>query len=97
VKHLADQEQLPPEAGAYLRAMITQRTRLDLDDIAHAQGHDGVTSEDILRRAGHEARDAARRAVVRLRDDDTIGDEAMRRVISDLDLEDLRSDEAFRV
>jgi len=90
---LTDRERLPREISAYLRTMIEQRTRLDLDDIEHAEGHDGQTAEDILRDAGQQVRDAARAAVVRLRDDDVIGDEALRRVISDLDLEDLRSAE----
>jgi CPA1 family monovalent cation:H+ antiporter len=91
---LVDREQLPADVEAFLRTMIKQRTRLDLDDIDHATGHDGRTSADVLRRATQEVLDASRAAVVRLRDEDVIGDEAMRRVMSDLDLDDLRMAEA---
>jgi Na+/H+ antiporter len=91
---LVDRERLPADVEAYLRAMIKQRTRLDLDDIDHATGHDGLTSADVLRRATQEVLDASRMAVVRLRDEEVIGDEAMRRVMSDLDLDELRMGEA---
>jgi CPA1 family monovalent cation:H+ antiporter len=97
VQKLVDRGQLPADAADYLRNVIKQRTKLDLDDIDHSGGHDGLTSEDIVRRAAHDVREASRRAVVRMRDDNVIGDEAMRRVLSDLDLEDLRSDESFTV
>jgi hypothetical protein len=88
---IAAREQLPPGAVAYMRAALRLRTRLDLDDIDHVRGHDGRTAEDDLRRAEQEVRDAARRAVVDLRDRNTIGDEAMRRVQLDLDLDEVRS------
>jgi Na+/H+ antiporter len=88
---LAEHEKLPRGAITYLRAGINLRTRLDLDEIDHADGHDGLTSEDVLRRAEQELRDAARQAVVRLRDDNVIGQEALRRVQSDLDLDEIRS------
>lgn len=97
VQTLVDRGELSGDAEAYLRMIIKQRTKLDIDDIVHSQGHDGRTSEDALRRAAHEVRDASREAVVRLRDDDVIGDEAMRRVVNDLDLEELRYDESFTV
>jgi hypothetical protein len=67
------------------------RTRLDLDEIDHAGGHDGRTTEDVLRQAEQELRDAAREAVVRLRDANVIGQEALRRVQNDLDLDEIRS------
>jgi hypothetical protein len=92
-----DRGQLPVDAADYLRNVTKQRTKLDIDDIDHSRGHDGLTSEDIVRRAAHDVREASRRAVVRMRDDNVIGDEAMRRVLSDLDLEDLRSDESLSV
>ncbi|MDB4892069.1 MAG: Na+/H+ antiporter [Gemmatimonadetes bacterium] len=97
LQKLVERGELPADAADYLRTVTRQRTKLDLDDIDHSQGHDGLTSEDIVRRAAHDVRDASRRAVVRLRDSNIIGDEAMRRVLSDLDLEDLRSDESFSV
>jgi CPA1 family monovalent cation:H+ antiporter len=97
LQKLVDRGQLATDSADYLRNVIKQRTKLDLDDIDHSGGHDGLTSEDIVRRAAHDVREASRRAVVRMRDDNVIGDEAMRRVLSDLDLEDLRSDESLAV
>jgi Na+/H+ antiporter len=94
IAELAERERLPNEIRVYLEESVRQHTRLDLDDIDHARGHDGRTRADVVRRAGQEARDAAREAVLRLRDDEVIGDAAMNRVVADLDLEDLRSAEA---
>jgi CPA1 family monovalent cation:H+ antiporter len=91
LEELAARHQLPRGAVAYLRAAITLRTRLDLDEIDHAGGHDGRTTEDVLRQAEQELRDAAREAVVRLRDANVIGQEALRRVQNDLDLDEIRS------
>ena len=91
LEELAEQEQLPADALAYLREHIGLRTRLDLDDIDHAAGHDGQTTEDVVRRVEHALRQAARRAVVGLRDDNVIGQEALRRVQYDLDLAEIRS------
>jgi hypothetical protein len=88
---LAEHEGLPANAVAYLREDIKLRTRLDLDDIDHTRGHDGQTTEDVVRRVKQEMRQAARRAVVGLRDDNVIGQEALRRVQYDLDLDELRS------
>jgi CPA1 family monovalent cation:H+ antiporter len=77
-----------------VRRLIAHRARLDADEILHAAGgHDGSTTADRVRRAEREARDAARRAIVRLRDDGEIGDEALRRVERDLDFDDVRSDD----
>jgi NhaP-type Na+/H+ or K+/H+ antiporter len=90
LEELAGRERLPRGAVAYLRAQIALRTRLDLDEIEHVDGHDGLTSEDVMRRVEQEVRDAARAAVVRLRDDDVIGQEALRRVQNDLDLDEVR-------
>jgi hypothetical protein len=44
-----------------------------------------------VRRVEQEVRDAARHAVVRLRDSNVIGQEALRRVQNDLDLDEIRS------
>jgi CPA1 family monovalent cation:H+ antiporter len=93
IRHLtqiAARDGLSPAAVKYLRRTIRERTRLDLDEIDHADGHDGRTNEDIVRQAEHELRNAARAAVVRLRDDNVIGQEALRRVQSDLDLDEVR-------
>jgi CPA1 family monovalent cation:H+ antiporter len=92
--HIAERDALPSDAVKYLRATIEQRTRLDLDDISHAGGHDGRTTEDVVRQAERDLRGVARAAVVRLRDENVIGQEALRRVQSDLDLEEVRSFEA---
>jgi Na+/H+ antiporter len=91
---LVERDRLPEAIRSYLDVLVRQRTRLDLDDIDHVQGHDGRSEADVLRRAEQEVRDAARQAVVRLRDDEVIGDAAMTRVLSDLDLDDLRLGEA---
>jgi CPA1 family monovalent cation:H+ antiporter len=91
---IAERDDLPADAVKYLRATIEQRTRLDLDDITHAAGHDGRTIEDVVRQAEHDLRNVARAAVVRLRDENVIGQEALRRVQRDLDLEEVRSFES---
>ena len=70
---------------------IGQRTRLDLDDTDHAGGHTGLTLEDSIRDAEQQLREASREAVARLRDEEVIGDAAFRRVISDLDLDEVRN------
>jgi CPA1 family monovalent cation:H+ antiporter len=91
LEEIAKREQLPRDVVAYLRAGIRLRTRLDLDDIEHAGGHDGQTTEDLVRQAEQELREAARQAVVHLRDSNVIGQEALRRVQHDLDLDEIRS------
>jgi monovalent cation/hydrogen antiporter len=88
---LADRKKLSRGVVAYMKAALRLRTKLDLDDIDHAGGHDGQTDEDVVRHAEQEVRDAAREAVIRLRDGNVIGDEAMRRVQLDLDLDEVRS------
>jgi monovalent cation/hydrogen antiporter len=87
---LAEQEHLPRRIVSYLRSTIHLRTKLDLDDIEHGDRHDGRTAEDVVRRVEQDVREAARRAIVRLRDDDVIGQEALRRVLKDLDLDEIR-------
>ena len=82
---------IPANALSQLRGAINQRTRLDLDDANHAAGHTGLTLEDAIRDAEQQVRDASRDAVARLRDEEVIGDEAYRRVISDLDLDEVRN------
>jgi len=91
LREVAKREHLARGVVAYLRAAIKLRTRQDLDDIVHAAGHDGQTTEDVVRRVEKELRDAARQAVVHLRDDNVIGQEALRRVQNDLDLDEVRS------
>jgi NhaP-type Na+/H+ or K+/H+ antiporter len=88
---------LPRELSAYFHAIVTQRTRLDLDDLDRAHGLAGQAEAALLRSTGQELRNAARSAIVQLRDDGIIGDDALRRVMSDLDLDDLRSAESLVV
>jgi hypothetical protein len=74
-----------------MRGAINQRTRLDLDDADHAAGHTGLTLEDAIRDAEQQVREASRDAVARLRDEEVIGDAVFRKVISDLDLDEIRN------
>jgi monovalent cation/hydrogen antiporter len=82
---------IPANALAQLRGAINQRTRLDLDDADHAAGHTGLTLEDAIRDAEQQVREASRDAVARLRDEEVIGDAAFRKVLSDLDLDEIRN------
>jgi len=91
LEEIAEREHIPRGIISYLRAANRLRTRLDLDEIEHVDGHDGRTTEDIVRRVEQELRNVARKAVVRLRDHNIIGQEAMRRVLNDLDLDEIRS------
>jgi CPA1 family monovalent cation:H+ antiporter len=88
---------IPSNALAQMRAAISQRTKLDLDDADHSAGHTGLTVEDAIRDAEQQVREASRDAVARLRDDEVIGDAVFRKVISDLDLDEVRNiDEPIR-
>jgi len=82
---------IPANALAQMREGIAQRTRLDLDDTDHSAGHTGLTLEDSIRDAEQQVREAARDAIVGLRDREIIGDAAFRRVLSDLDLDEIRN------
>jgi CPA1 family monovalent cation:H+ antiporter len=82
---------IPANALAQMREAIGQRTRLDLDDTDHSAGHTGLTLEDSIRDAEQEVREASRDALARLRDEEVIGDAAFRRVLSDLDLDEIRN------
>ena len=82
---------IPANALAQMREVISQRTRMDLDDTDHSAGHTGLTLEDSIRDAEQQVREAARDAVARLRDEEIIGDTAFRRVVSDLDLDEIRN------
>ena len=83
---------IPANALAQMREAVRQRTRLDLDDTDHAAGgHTGLTLEDSIRDAEQQLREASREAVARLRDSEAIGDAVFRKVISDLDLDEVRN------
>ena len=58
---------------------------------AEAPAEDGGREAEIRRRAGEGTGKGGRGAILRLRDEEVIGDAAMNRVLSDLDLEDLRT------
>jgi CPA1 family monovalent cation:H+ antiporter len=90
---LAKRDDLPNDVVRYVRANLEQRTRLDLDDMEHAGRHDRESTEDLVIQLEHDIRGVARQAVVRLRDDGVIGQEALRRVQNDLDLDEIRSAE----
>jgi CPA1 family monovalent cation:H+ antiporter len=91
LEEIGEQGHIPANVLAQMRAGISQRTLLDLDDAAHGAGHTGLTLEDSIRDAEQQLREASREAVARLRDDEVIGDEAFRRVLSDLDLDEVRN------
>ncbi|MFL5488241.1 MAG: Na+/H+ antiporter [Gemmatimonadaceae bacterium] len=91
LEEIGGQGHIPANALVQMRAAISQRTRLDLDDTEHAGGHTGLTLEDAIRDAEQQVRDASRDAVARLRDDEVIGDAAFLRVLSDLDLDEVRN------
>jgi monovalent cation/hydrogen antiporter len=82
---------IPANALAQMREAIAQRTRMDLDDTNHSAGHTGLTLEDSIRDAEQQVREASRDAVASLRDKEIIGDAAFRRVVSDLDLDEIRN------
>ncbi|HEY9229556.1 MAG TPA: Na+/H+ antiporter [Gemmatimonadaceae bacterium] len=88
---VAKRDKVPNAIVWYVQALIRRQTRLDIDAIEHGQGHeDGTTPEDLVRRLERGVLEAERAAVVRLRDDNVIGQEAMRRVLLDLDLDEVR-------
>ena len=92
LEEIAGLGHIPADAIAQMRAAIGQRTKLDLDDTEHAAGgHTGLTLEDAIRDAEQQLREASREAVARLRDDEVIGDGVFRKVIYDLDLDEVRS------
>jgi CPA1 family monovalent cation:H+ antiporter len=88
---LAKHNAVPRDVVRYVRTNLEQRTRLDLDDIEHNGHHDRRTTEDLVIALEHDIRGVARQAVVQLRDDGVIGQEALRRVQNDLDLDEIRS------
>lgn len=91
LEEIGTQGNIPANALAQMREAISQRTRLDLDDTDHSHGHTGLTLEDSIRDAEQQVREASRDAVVRLRDEEIIGDAAFRRVLSDLDVDEVRN------
>ena len=88
---IGTQGNIPANVLAQMREAISQRTRLDIDEANHAGGHTGLTLEDSIRDAEQQVREASRDAVARLRDEEVIGDEAFRKVLSDLDLDEVRN------
>ena len=91
IEEIGGRGHIPASALAQMREAISQRTRLDLDDTDHSAGHTGLTLEDSIRDAEQELREASRDALARLRDEEVIGDAAFRRVLSDLDLDEIRN------
>jgi CPA1 family monovalent cation:H+ antiporter len=91
LEEIGGQGHIPANALAQMQAAINQRTQLDLDDTDHSAGHTGLTLEDAIRDAEQQVRDASREALRRLRDEEEIGDTAFSRVLSDLDLDEVRN------
>jgi CPA1 family monovalent cation:H+ antiporter len=88
---IGTQGHIPANVIAQMREAVSQRTRLDIDEAFHAGGHTGLTLEDSIRDAEQQVREASRDAVARLRDEEVSGDEAFRKVLSDLDLDEVRN------
>lgn len=90
---IARDDHLSAEIVGIVQQSIKRRTALDLAELDASDGEqrdDHARHADKLREVEQEVRAAARDAVVRLREDDAIGDEALRRVQFDLDLEEVR-------
>ncbi|HEY4132946.1 MAG TPA: Na+/H+ antiporter [Gemmatimonadaceae bacterium] len=84
---------LSDEIVKIVRQSIKRRTALDLAELDGSGDNaksDHVRHADKLREVEQEVRVAARNAVITLRDRNVIGDEALRRVQFDLDLEEVR-------
>jgi len=86
---LAENE-LAPEAVTYLRAMIAMRTGIRAGRIDEPARDEGATDINAVREVERKVREAAGAAVVGLRDANVIGQEAMRRLQRDLDLDEIR-------
>jgi Na+/H+ antiporter len=87
---LAEDERLAPEAVMYLRAVIAMRTGIRAGRIDEPAPDEGGTDIHAVREIEREVREAAGAAVVGLRDANVIGQEAMRRLQRDLDLDKIR-------
>lgn len=97
LEELVDEEWATEEAIGRLRDHYVDRARHLADDLGvaieslgvHADGHDAhhLLVEKRVRR---ELIATERRVIIRLRDEGTIGDEALRSIERDLDLEELR-------
>lgn len=85
---LAEGEHLAPEAVTYLRAVIAMRTGIRAGSIEQpGQARNDI---DAVREIEREIRQAIGAAVVGLRDANVIGQEAMRSLQRDLDLDEVR-------
>jgi len=87
---LAENQRLAPEAVTYLRAMIAMRTGIRAGRIDEPARDEGATDINAVREVERKVREAAGAAVVGLRDANVIGQEAMRRLQRDLDLDEIR-------
>lgn len=89
IDDLAGEEWAPAEAVTHLRSMHEHRVhRFDVDGDADEAERDRQQGA-IVQRMKLEVLEAERRAVIRLRDDGTIGDEVLRRLERELDLQDV--------
>jgi CPA1 family monovalent cation:H+ antiporter len=89
IDELADEQWTTEEDVSYLRAIHEHRThRYDGDGDADEAERDRV-QDDVARRLKREVLQAERKAVIQLRDEGTIGDEVLRRLERELDLQDI--------
>jgi CPA1 family monovalent cation:H+ antiporter len=89
IDELAEEKWTTDEEISYLRAIHEHRThRYDGDGDAEEAERDRV-QDDVARRLKREVLQAERKAVIQLRDEGTIGDEVLRRLERELDLQDI--------
>lgn len=89
IDELATEEWVNEETLADVRAIHEHRThRYDGDSDAEEGQQDGA-QDSVARRLKREVLQAEREAVIQLRDEGTIGDEVLRRLERELDLQDI--------
>ncbi|HEY1391227.1 MAG TPA: Na+/H+ antiporter [Ktedonobacterales bacterium] len=89
IDELAEEKWTTDEEVSYLRAIHEHRThRYDGDGDVEEAERDRV-QDDVARRLKREVLQAERQAVIQLRDEGTIGDEVLRRLERELDLQDI--------
>jgi CPA1 family monovalent cation:H+ antiporter len=88
IDELAEEKWTTEEEVSYLRAIHEHRThRYDGDGDAEEAERDRL-QDSVARRLKREVLQAERKAVIQLRDEGTIGDEVLRRLERELDLQD---------
>ena len=93
---LVAERRLSPEAMTYLQSLIATRTGIPAGAIAESNSDSGSTDVDTLRDIEDEVREVVGEAVVGLRDANVIGQEALRRLQRELDLDAIRANQSDR-